>query len=114
MKLKLPIIAALATFAIALPVKAEDTRGNKEEILGAYAGLNCNIEKGFFTREVAVQAMQEYIKEYPNLINAYIWVTISPKAQAAVKILAGYVNSDCSNFTISENLLDETIEPYLD
>ena len=113
MKLKLPIVAALVTFAIALPVKAEDNSRNKAEVIGAWAALNCSIEKGIFTHELGIQAMQELIDENPNLINAYIWASISPKAKEALKELAPHVNSDCDDFTLSETALGETLMRYV-
>ena len=114
MKSKLPIVAALVTIILGLPVKAEDTRiKNRIFVVGMLARVDCAVRYQGYDPELAKERIQEYVNENPHLKAAYIWGTTSDKAMEAVQALRPYHGFDCSGFILSEEKVDQLMLPYL-
>ena len=115
MKSKLPIIAALATIAIGLPAKADDTRfTNRVRMIGAMTYATCRVRKGDITEEQAREISKKYANKYPELNAAYSWALSSDKATEAVQIMVTYMNAQCNDLTISEEEAQRLMKPYLE
>ena len=115
MKSKLPIIAALATIAIGLPAKADDTRfTNRFRMIGAMTYATCRVRKGDITEEQAREISKKYANKYPELNAAYSWAITSYKALEAVQALVPHMNSECDEINLSEEEFHQLIKPYLD
>ena len=114
MKSKLAIITVLVTIAIGLPVKAEDTRiKNRAQVVGALADAECLVKYGKLPKEKVYEMIRFYINDHPQLIAAYSWALVSPKAKTLVKKLLPYQGFDCTGLMLSEQEADRLMLPYL-
>ena len=95
-----------------LPVKADDTRLlNRETVVGALAGVDCQVRNGKMTEEEGKELMNIYFN--PDLKDAYSWALSSDKASKAVQAVTPYVKSDCKTTTISDDEVQQLLRPYL-
>ena len=108
------LLLLTALMVSALPVKADDTRLlNRETVVGALAGVDCQVRNGKMTEEEGKELMNIYLSFNPDLKDAYSWALSSDKASKAVQAVTPYVKSDCKTTTISEDEVQQLLRPYL-
>ena len=115
MKSKLPIIAALVSIAIGLPVKADDTQfTNRLEMIKMLTSADCIVKNDALTEEQASELIQEVVNDKPHLNAAYSWALSSDKATEAVETMVIYMNAHCNDISISEEEAQRLMKPYLE
>ena len=108
------VLLLTALMVSALPVKADDTRLlNRETVVGALAGVDCQVRNGKMTEEEGKELMNIYLSFNPDLKDAYSWALSSDKASKAVQAVTPYVKSDCKTTTISDDEVQRLLRPYL-
>ena len=106
------LLAALVMSSV--PVKAEDTRiKNRAQVVGALADAECLVKYGKLPKEKVYEMIRFYINDHPQLIAAYSWALVSPKAKTLVKKLLPYQGFDCTGLMLSEEEADRLMLPYL-
>jgi len=115
MKSKLPIIATLASVVCTgLPLQAQQTQmQNRIEILGAITAAQCNVNAGVLTEDEANEALNMVITKDPYLETAYEWAVNSDNARIAVGGMLAYFDDDCKDNTLTEEILNKVLVPYL-
>ena len=113
MRSKLPIIAAMASVAIGLPLQAQTQQMmNRVEIIISIAVAQCLINAGNITEEAARQVVQDVIEDKPYLKLAYSWAINSSNARAAIDGLAPTLGPNC-NSEVSDEVVENLILPNL-
>ena len=108
------LLLLTALMMSSLPVKADDTRLlNRETVVGALAGVDCQVRNGKMTEEEGKELMNIYLSFNPELKDAYSWALSSDKASKAVQAVTPYVKSDCKTTTISDDEVQRLLRPYL-
>ena len=108
------LLLLTALMVSALPVKAVDTRLlNRSTVVGALAGVDCQVRKGKMTEEEGKELMNIFISFNPELKDAYSWALSSEKASKAVQVVTPYVKADCKASTIPEDEVQRLLRPYL-
>ena len=115
MKVKLPIIAVLATIACTgMPLRAEETEITRRGYaIVDFVYARCWLEKGLATQEQLDDAQRETLKRYPEKKAAFKWAKTSPNGKAAVQALMTYVDDDCNINIATEEQFMELILPYM-
>ena len=114
MKSKLAIITALVSIAIGLPAKAVDTRlSNRLELIAFLSYAECYVKTGMYSKDVVDKQFQSLLNASPRLNAEYLWGSTSPKVKQVLQELSPHMNSQCDNYTISDDQLREIFSPIL-
>ena len=114
MKSKLPIIAALVSFTIGLPLQAQNKIQNRMQILAIISVAQCFVNEGTITGERGNEVIDAYIQENPSLEAAYEWAVNSSNARVAVEGIVPYMGADCSEGNLTAEILENVLLPYLE
>ena len=113
MRSKLPIIVALASVAIGLPLHAQTLQQHyRAAIISTIATAQCNVIKGFISEETAHELIEATVEEQPQLRPAYLWAVKSDNAIAAVDGLASTLGAYCQG-EITDEVIENVILPNL-
>tara|TARA_B100001093_G_C26228087_1_gene759026 strand:+ start:171 stop:581 length:411 start_codon:yes stop_codon:yes gene_type:complete len=108
LKSKLPIIAALVSIAVGLPVKAEiEQLDCKPCAVGYLAAAQCSVKNGLNTREGVDELIRNHLKKKPYFTQSFSWASQTSEGRAAVQATASLLKSD--DCDVSEDF-DEKIK----
>ena len=113
MRSKLPIIAAMASVAIGLPLQAQTQQMmNRTEIITTIVVAQYHINTGNITEKTAHEIVKEILQEIPHLKPAYQWAINSSNAGAAVEGMAANFGPNC-NGEVCDEVVENVILPNL-
>ena len=115
MKSKLAVIAAMTSIACTgLPLQAQQTQEqNRIEILAILTASQCYVNTGKYTEQRGNEILNQIIEEAPHLKNAYEWAVNSSNARAAIEAMLPYIDGDCNDDNVTEEIIENVLVPYL-
>tara|TARA_B100000073_G_scaffold51403_1_gene37849 strand:+ start:53 stop:403 length:351 start_codon:yes stop_codon:yes gene_type:complete len=115
MKSKLIILAAMASVACTcLPLQAQQTqKQNRIEMLAILTASQCYVNTEKYTEERGTEILNQIIHDAPQLKAAYEWAMSSSNARAAVEAMLPYIDADCRDDNVTEEIIEKVLVPYL-
>ena len=103
-----------ALMVSALPVKAENTQPrNRLELIAFLSYAECYEATGMYSKEVVDKQFQSLLNANLHLNAEYLRASKSPKVKQVLQELSPHMNSQCDNYTISDDQLREIFSPIL-
>ena len=82
-------------------------------MLAILTASQCYVNTGKYTEQRGNEILNQILEEAPHLNNAYEWAVNSSNARAAVEVMLPYIDGDCNDDNVTEEIIENVLVPYL-